>query len=376
MSSGIYNMRSEKIRILHVFGVLDKGGAETMIMEHYRRINRSIFQFDFVVHGEVEGYYSKELREMGATIYRVPKYNGKNHRDYIKSWEKLLQNHNFDIIHGHVRSTASIYLKIAKKNNVKCIAHSHSTASRGNLVSRVIKDIMQLPIRSLADFYLASSYDAGKWLFGKRITQSSKFKIFKNAIDIAKFQFNESIRDQLRTYHDIENDDLIIGHVGNFDILKNHSLLIKIIKKLRITQSRIKLVLIGQGDLSTINGYSLELQSNIIHLGGIDNVNEYLNMFDIFLFPSLKEGLGISLVEAQANGLPCLVSTNIPSEALILETTKVLSNETSVWVNAILEQPLGRISYKNSYKSLVKAGYDINENVKLLESIYNLVLGS
>ena len=161
---------SEPIRILHVFGQMNRGGAETMIMNLYRHIDRTKIQFDFMVHSEEKCAFDDEIGQLGGKIYRVPRYNGRNHFLYIKEWSKFISNHKeYKIIHGHIRSTASFYLKVCKDNDRVTIIHSHSTSSGSGIISSVVKNILQYPIRKIADYFIACSIPAGKWLFGENI---------------------------------------------------------------------------------------------------------------------------------------------------------------------------------------------------------------
>ena len=160
---------NEPVRVLHVLGKLHRGGAETMIMNLYRKIDRTKVQFDFVVHNDEVEAYEAEIIELGGMIHRVPKYTGLNHLKYVDSWKKLISNHQeYQIIHGHVRSTAAIYLKICKEYQRKTISHSHNISS-GKGISALVKNIYQYPIKYIADYFLAPSTLAGEWLFGKEI---------------------------------------------------------------------------------------------------------------------------------------------------------------------------------------------------------------
>ena len=157
----------KKIRILHVLGSLNMGGAETLIMNLYRNIDRDKIQFDFVVHTNKIGLYEDEIKELGGKIYRIQRYKGINHFSYKKEWNNFFEEHKeYKIIHGHMRSTASIYLKIAKKYGRITIAHSHNT-SNGHGFSSLVKKILQYNIRNVSDYFMGCSYEANKRLFGK-----------------------------------------------------------------------------------------------------------------------------------------------------------------------------------------------------------------
>ena len=172
----------EPTRILHVLGSLTRGGAQTMIMNLYRNIDRDKVQFDFIVHTNKKYEYDDEVTSLGGKIYSFPSYKGKNHFGYKNAWKSFLVNHpEYKIIHGHVRSTASIYLKIAKQYGLNTIAHSHNTSS-GNGISAFVKNTLQFPLRYIADNLFACSEYAGTWLFGKNVQRKKNFYILNNEI--------------------------------------------------------------------------------------------------------------------------------------------------------------------------------------------------
>lgn len=312
---------NKPIRILHVFGRLNRGGAEMMIMTLYRNIDRTKVQFDFIVHANEKCAFEDEVRFLGGNIYKVPRYNGKNHFQYKKAWNEFFQNHpEYKIIHGHIRSTASIYLKIAKKLGLITIAHSHNTSSGGGF-SAVVKNILQYPIRSIADYLFACSRAAGEWLYGKRACKGDNFFILNNAIDTEKFIFNEETRLKKRKELQIE-DKFVIGHVGRFHPQKNHYFLIDIFKEIYNINKNSVLLLIGDGDLKKSIQEKVEdlgLSNNVVFTGVRPNVPELLQAMDVFLFPSLYEGLPVALIEAQAAGLPCIVSDKITTDTKITD---------------------------------------------------------
>src|SRR5699024_2158935 len=265
---------------------------------------------------------SEEIYELGGKIYNVPRYNGKNHIKYKKAWNLLFSQHpEYKIVHGHVRSTAAIYLNIAKKYGLITIAHSHSIASRGNKVEQLVKNTLQLPIRYIADYMFACSEDAGEWLFGKRVKNNRNFYIIKNAIDIKNFTFDKCIRKKVRDLYTL-NGRFVIGHVGNFTAPKNHMFLLEVFFIVQKSNENTTLILIGDGELREQiknRAKNLGINEKVIIAGSKDNVNEFLQSMDLFLFPSLFEGLGMAVVEAQAAGLPCIISDNVPDAVMLTE---------------------------------------------------------
>ena len=356
-----------QIRILHVLGSLDRGGAETMIMNLYRNIDRSKVQFDFLIHTDRECDYNEEIRSMGGKIYSLKRFKGYNLCQYIKQFKDFFIKHpEYEIIHGHMRSTASIYLKIAKSMGRYTIAHSHNTSS-GNGISALGKNLIQLPLRYIADYYFACSIEAGEWLFGKKIIKSDKFYILKNAIDMGAFVFNQNIRDLKRKELGFE-DFFIIGNVGRF-----HDFTLNLFNEFLKEELNSKLVLVGEGELkSEIKKYADELEINdkVIFLDSRSDINELMMSFDVFIFPSKYEGLGIVAIEAQSSSLPTLCSDNVPREVKITDIIRFISlDDMSKWIKELKK-------IKNSKRKIikkedvVKTGYDIKSSSAFLFKFY------
>lgn len=364
----------EPIRVLQVFGKLDRGGAETMIMNLYRKIDRDKVQFDFIVHTEEEGDFYDEIRSLGGKIHCMPKYTGKNHLYYKKVWITLFENYKeYKIIHGHLRSTASIYLNIANKYELTTIAHSHNTSS-GNGISAIAKDILQFRIRYIANYLFACSNAAGYWLYGKRACGKENFFILKNAIDTKKFVYNKTTRDKMRNELQIQ-EKFVIGHVGRFDRQKNHELLIDIFREISISKENAILLLIGNGELkSTIEKKvaDLNLEKCVYFLGTRSDVAEILQAIDVFLFPSLFEGLPVTLIEAQASGVPCVISDSITKDVKVtknLLTFMPLNQSSQKWAEAVLMYKENNVR-NNMQSDIEKSGYDINNTAKWIEEFY------
>lgn len=364
------------IRILHVFGKLDRGGAETMIMNLYRNINRRKIQFDFVVHTDDVGDYEPEILKLGGKIYRIPKYKGTNHFQYVQVWKKLLDQHpEYEIIHGHVRSTASIYLYVAKQKGRITISHSHSTTS-GKGFSSNVKNLLQKPIRYIADYLVAPSYEAAVWLFGNKVIKKSNFFIIKNSIDAKKYVYNEQVRTKIRKELSID-DKFVIGHVGRFHQLKNHEFLIDVFYKVLKEQKNSILLLIGEGDLYSElrkKVQKLGIDEQVIFLGKKENVYDYYQVIDIFVFPSHFEGLGLVAIEAQASGLKTIVSTQIPKEAFVTDLIHSLSLKLPAkrWAEIILKNQ--NYKRKDTFSDILAHHYDINDNSHFIQEFYYKLL--
>lgn len=360
-------MSKKPIHVLHVFGYFDRGGAETMVMNLFRSIDQSEIKFGFVVHGDKIGAFEEEVKNMGADIFRVPAYKGSNHFEYIKAWKEIFNNHpEYSIIHGHVRSTASIYLKIAKEYGLTTIAHSHNTSSGSGIIGK-IKDMFQYNIRYHTDEFLGCSIEAGEWLFGDEIVKQDNFNVLNNAIDSSDFKFNEKIRAQKRKELNLE-DKFLVGHVGSFTNQKNHSYLIDIFNEILKLNSNAVLLLAGEGELKTNiqnKVKELSIEDNVLFLGLRADINDLLQAMDIFLFPSLFEGLPVTLVETQAAGLPSVVSDVITQEIKITDLVNFFPLEKAPreWAEFVLNTA-NNYERKDTSEFIKAAEYDITVTSK------------
>ena len=364
---------SEPIRVLQVFGRLDRGGAETFIMNVYRNIDRSKVQFDFIVHTADKCAYDDEITALGGRIFRVPRYNGKNHFRYKKEWNLFFRQHTeYKIIHAHIRSTAAIFLNIAKKYGLVTISHSHNDSS-GKGFSATIKNILQYSLRNIADFLFACSKQAGEWLYGKKACAKKNFHVIPNAIDTEKFIYDPVARESKRKELSLENK-FVVGHIGRFDTQKNHDFIVNIFEKIYRKNNKAVLLLVGDGTLRSKIEQKVEtfgLKDNVIFAGVRSDVPDLLNTMDVFLFPSLWEGFGIVLLEAQATGLRCVVSDVVSQEVKITKLLECVSLEKSAshWADKVLAYVDG-YERKNMQQEIGESGFDIQEVAKWLENFY------
>ena len=363
---------NKPIRVLHVLTAMKRAGAETMLMNLFRNIDRSKIQFDFAVSSNEKCDYDDEIMALRGRIYHYPKYTGYNHFAYKKWWDRFFSEHKeYRIIHGHVNSTAAIYLKTAKQHGLYAIAHSHTTSS-GSGVSAIMKDLYQWPIRYIADFFMACSHEAGVWLFGQKVCGSNKFLVLRNAIDTSLFSYDENKRSNIRTQLNIDHN-YVIGHVGRFVPEKNHAFIINVFRTYLKINSNAVLLLVGAGPLKEQIAASVrDIKDRVIFLGSRDDVYNWLLAMDVFLFPSLYEGLGIAVIEAQASGLPCVVSDKVPKAASCTDLVSFLplSDDAGKWADA-LNNCAARQTHRRDYINEVKhAGYDVKQTAKELEEFY------
>lgn len=357
----------EPIRIVHNIASLHLGGSQAFVMNMYRNIDRSKVQFDFVVTPETkEGFYD-EITNFGGKIFSCPRYKGTNHIQYNKWWDDFFNEHpEYKVIHGHVRSTASIYLKIAKRHGLVTIAHSHST-SNGNGISAIVKRIMQLPIRKQADYLFACSDKAGKWLYGEKAITQQNYYMIPNGVDLKRFEFDVNKRNQMRMTLGIKKDMMILGHIGRLSTPKNHKFLLNVFNKYHKINSNSKLLLVGDGELfDCIKEHidKLNISDAVIMTGSKQNTEDYYQVMDIFVFPSLWEGLPVSVVEAQANGLHCLISDVITHDVDLTDLIQYLPLDEELWLGAIVE------AHKKKRMGLT------NENIQRLQPFNALTVAN
>ena len=361
------------LRVLQVMASMNRGGAENMVMNMYRRIDRDRIQFDFVVHTEDQGHFDSEIEALGGNLFHAPRYRGRNHIAYARWWNRFFALHpEYHLVHGHVRSTAAIYLSIAKRHGLGTIAHSHSTTSGRGLESYV-KNVLQWPIRHIADHLLACSRDAAVWLFGKRAAERAQ--IVANAVDVHDFAFNPSIRREMRHEFGLD-EEYVIGHVGRFHPVKNHRFLISLLAELVRRGENVILLLVGDGELRTSferRVAELEIGERVRLLGIRDDAARIMQAMDCLVLPSLKEGFPVVLVEAQAAGLPCMVSDFVTAEAAITDLVefKALSSGVASWADRLMGR---RPSYMRSDHSeaIATAGFD---SLDLAASMTDLYFG-
>lgn len=367
----------EPIRILHMIGSLNIGGSQMMVLNLYKSIDRSRIQFDFIIDHPEERALAEQVELLGAKIYTMPSFTGTNIGSVRKAWNAFFQQHpEYRILHSHVRSYASVYLPIAKRYGVKTIIHSHNT-SNGTGLKAIIKGVLQFPLRFQADFYFSCSKEAGEWLFGSKVTNSNRHMVLMNAINVNLFRFNIDVREKYRETLGVDDRTVYI-HVGRFHPQKNHKFLLDVFAQIRASQPLSMLLLVGDGELrheieqQIIN---LGLDEAVILLGNRNDVNCLLQAADCFLFPSLWEGLGIVAVEAQAAGLPCLCSDQVPRLVQVTEKCTFLPLEQpEKWKQAAIR--FAAMTREDTYNQIVAAGYDIQSTVQWLPEFYGQLIES
>lgn len=368
--------KSKPIRILHVLNSLNRGGAETMLMNYYRKIDRSRFQFDFVVHDLYHGAYAAEVEQLGGHIYYVPKFKGYNVFACIRAWQKIFREAKEDrIVQGHMPSTAGLYLLLARLNGRLAIVHAHSDdrANEDSLGRRMARRILYALTRHIAQHFYGCSKRAGEARYGKKIVESEAFSLWRNAIDYKRFAFRREVRDSLRSKLGLSAGTFVIGHVGRFTWAKNHEFLLNLFTEFHKNHPDSRLLLVGDGELRSKleqQMQDLHIRESVIMTGAVDNVEDYMTVMDVFVFPSHYEGLPTVNIEAQVNGLRCIVSTGVPEEVCIAsgQVAFLPLTDKSRWLSELEKSMvIGRTS---STMALQNRDYDIVQAVKWAESEY------
>jgi len=360
----------EPIRILQVVVSMNSGGIENMLMNLYRAIDRDKIQFDFLLHIEEESFFEKEIHQLGGKIHRVPALKLTSINSYLKSLDTFFQKENYQCVHSHISVVSYFVLKMAKKNNVKIrIAHSHEAHDSiwdHPLYKVPFILILRQVINKPLTHRFACGRDAGQWLFGK-----VPFKVINNAIDSKKFIYDEEIAAVEKEKLNLAGKT-IFGNVGRFCAQKNHVFLIDVFEQLQKKMPDIHLLLVGDGELKPEIEKKVKeknLIQSVSFLGVRKDVNRLLNAMDYMLMPSLFEGLPVSLVEAQANGLKVFASDKIAKETNLTGLIDFIPiKDKTTWVDHILNN----LTYAReiNYDKIVEANYDIKANAAFLTDFY------
>ena len=283
----------EKIIVAHIMGKWNGGGVESVVMNYYKNIDRNRIQFHFLCDEDSTDIPYEEIEKLGGKVIVITPY--QKLFKYQKELYRIFKENNYKIIHSHINALSVFPLRIAKKAGVPIrIAHSHSTSNKKEWKKNILKMILRPFSKLYANNYFACTEYAGKWLFGKKVVERKELNVINNAIDLKKFEFNENTREDLRKELGIKEDVLVIGHVGRFMKQKNHEFLIDVFEKAIKQDDNIYLILVGQGPLEDkIKEMAKEkgIEYKILFLGQRNDVNKLYQAMDIFVLPSLYEGL-------------------------------------------------------------------------------------
>lgn len=363
------------IRILHLPGTVSlKNGRMHVIMNIYRKIDKSKFQFDFLVTDMEEESFIDEIHSLGGKVYTVRKNQRNNFFILFRKLQNVLKQNDYKIIHYHATSQWGTVLFGLKKTNVEqVIIHSHATVYSDSVIKSIRNFIMSLPIFFSGTKFIAVTYEAGKGIFLRK-----KFKVIPNSIDTEKFKYNEQNRQIVRQRINIKNNAIVLGNVGRYSKQKSQLRLIEIffdILKMDTNNTWI-LLLIGQGKLKKQlmdKTSQLGIEHKVILLHTQSDIDQYYSAMDIFCFPSTYEGFGMAALEAQSNGLPVALSDVIPDAVKFENSFEMsLSDSNKDWARKIIE--ISRYTVKRSDGKLLieKAHMDSANVVRQWEEMYIL----
>lgn len=325
---------SEPIRVAQVVGKMVGGGVEQVVMNYYRHIDRERVQFDFLVDADSTLVPAGEIEGLGGRVFTVPPY--QRLASYERELERLFRGEHWPIVHSHINALSLFPLRAAKLAGVPVrVAHSHSTAGRGETARNAAKSVLRTFSNLYPTHRMACSCYAGEWLFGRGV----EFEVVYNAIDLSRFAFDADARARARADLGLVDDQLAIGHVGRFMPQKNHRFLVDAFFELSRLRPDAVLLLVGSGGgEAAAKGWAAErgVADRVRFLGRRDDVERLYQAFDAFVLPSLYEGLPLVSVEAQAAGLPCLLSDRITREVDVTGTVRFLPiDDPKVWAEAL-----------------------------------------
>lgn len=362
-------------KVLHIVFQMNRGGMESRIMDIYRNINRELIQFDFIEHTLEKCAFDDEIESLGGKIYKDG-YSLQKLKPSIHFYKNFFSNgdRNYDYIHiheSHLPNINFLLLHYAKRNQkTKFIIHSRNSSGPRGILHHLVKGYYCRKFH----YHIACSTEAANWMFPAKILQNYHYQIWNNAIDAEKFKYNPEIRKNVRHLLRLE-DKYVIGHVGNFKEQKNHTFLIDIYKKFVEKYPESILLLIGGGPLLKDIKNKIEklgLSDKVLFSGIVSNVSELYQAMDVFILPSLYEGLPGVGVEAQAAGLPCIFSDKITREVKINKNNiffESIANDTLKWVDK-LEKIKNSSIDRETLEEIRKAGFDCKIESKKIEDFY------
>lgn len=366
----------DKIKVLHVIGKRPKGGVGTFLINMHSNIDISKVHFDYLINAtESEGEFDRNVKELGGNVFVLSELRYRNTLQYLRELNDFFKQHNdYKVIHVHSANVGIFNFFIAKKYGIKYrIVHSHNTKYSDKKLNSIRNFFMQLPLKKLANIYFACSEKAGEFLFGQNNIKNGNVYIANNAINAELFKYTEAKRKKIRKELKIEGK-FVLGHIGRFNAQKNHNFLIDIFEKVHLMNKESVLILVGNGELEEKirqKVIKLKLEESVYFLGLRNDVSDLLQAFDVFVLPSLFEGLPLVGIEVQASGLQSVMSDSITKEIKITDTVEFvnLSKSSQYWAKVILKYK-DICNRKDTYEDIVRAGYDVKKAAKKLEKFY------
>ena len=363
------------LRVLHSVSNMARAGIETMLMNYYREMDRNQIQFDFLANKPVPGEYDEEIRSMGGRVFVSPGLNPLHFPRYRRYVADLLRdNPDIRIVHAHNEAMGYYALKSAKDAGMRVrIAHAHNTQIIHDY-KYPLKLVCKQLLPGAATDYWSCGRDAGIYYYGEKRWNASGF-ILRNAIDVTRFGFRQEARERKRQQHGLQ-DCFVIGHVGRFNVQKNHSRLLDIFAEIDQKVPEARLVLVGTGELEQAvkeKASAIGIQDKTLIPGQTADVSDWYQAMDCFVLPSLFEGLPVVGIEAQAAGLPCVFSDRVTDEVLLSpEARRVsLQADNAEWAAEIMTAMRRPDADRTQGMDIVRrAGYDIHTEAQKLQERY------
>ncbi|NTW72546.1 MAG: glycosyltransferase family 1 protein [Eubacteriaceae bacterium] len=356
------------IRVAQIMGKHTTGGIKSVIMNYYENIDRDIIQFDFIVDADSPSKDYSDIEKLGGRVFEIPPV--KHIWAHIFESYKIFKRENYLIAHAYVNTLNVFPMFAAKLAGVPVrIAENLSTAHSGEGKTK-IKNILKLIAKVFPTHIAANSEFSGKWLYGEN--DMDKCKILRNAIDLDKFHYDLELRQTIRDEYGWEGK-FVIGHIGRYQYQKNHEFLVDIFFEVHKNDETAVLILIGYGELKNHIFEKIEklgLKDHVVDLGGREDIAQFYNSMDCFVLPSFYEGLPVVGIEAQATGLPCVMSTEVTRETKIIDNFEFIGLEESAetWAKKILE--MKNVVRKHQEEQVTASGYNIKKEAYLLEEYY------
>ena len=361
----------EMMKVCHVVSGLKAGGVESMILNYCSLLDKNKYDFHILYQHDPSDKNVKEFEEIGFKLYRIPSKIKHPFKNFFCTYN-YLKNEKIDIVHCHMTLMNFIPLIAAKRLKIKNrICHSHnSDVRKKNFIVKLIEKILKFICAKYSTTLVACGDDAGKYMYGNK-----EFIILNNALNLAKYEFDLEKRLSIRKKHNIDDDCIVVGHIGRFTEQKNHKFIVEIISSLINKNLNMKFMLLGDGELKKeIEQLVLDknIQDSVIFTGIVPNTNEYYSAFDLFILPSVWEGLPVVAIEAQASGLPCIFSDNIDKKCIIDKSKScMLQLVIDDWKSKITEVISGSAERKINKAEFQKRGLDINEQAQILDNLYS-----
>lgn len=355
-------------RVLCITANMNTGGAETFLMKIYRNIDRSKYQLDFCINVKEKCFYEDEILALGGKIYRIPS-KSENLQEFRRQLSAVVRENQYQYVLRITSSAMGLMdLKIAKKAGAKvCCARSSNSSDGNGIKTRAVHFLGRLLYAKYVDVAIAPSDLAAQYTFGKKMYADGNVHILHNAVDLDYYKYSEEEKNRVRKEFSIAPDVKVLGHIGRFMQQKNHLFLLDVFHEVYKQNRNTVLLLVGDGELKESvkqKAAALGLLDSVIFTGVRKDIPALLSAMDVFVFPSLYEGMPNTVIEAQATGLPCIIADTITRGVKLISSVKFLSLSDSAvrWAEAVLDSL--KEARQDTKQTFVKNRYDIASSAK------------